>query len=285
MQDVGPNSQYNIQTSADGSKSWTWTSADGATTYALHQTLVSIASSDRTTLQVISKWSFEAQSQIGSAEVQGSINQITDAADKSQAQQAFDGAVANEQVAFIKTVSGADTTYQWNDAMDVSVLQTLSLASTPAGIQVSFSTEMPLAPQGLASLGQNLTDPARLAQFNAAIQDVIPLGSVPPMQWTQLTRTKDSNGRVTSWSWTSADGLTTYKLMNDKVWLLQPDQSYEVNDFWKSSRNISRAGAAASKFAARSASSNTRAARNKLSSRKFLTTSIVQRSSSVSPNW
>ncbi len=211
MLDVGPNTQYSLQTDVNNdSKSWIWTSADGKTTYKLINAKVKIRQSDET-IQTIDKWSFEASSVVTKVDVEAVGAQLLIPEARAQFEQAL--ASTNASTVFTRTVSGTDTVYSWTDAENLAVSYQLwtgivSVMNEDGTVtqrqETNFSKSERIGPVGLDQYAQNLTDPAQRAQFEAAMQDVMP--NVALNHWIS------GDGVTESWSWKSADGKTVYAL-------------------------------------------------------------------------
>jgi hypothetical protein len=120
MLDKGSNSKYTHQVFDNGDQSWSWTSADGKTTYALVNSKIKLVNSDGS-IQEIDRWSFAAETSAGADEVKDQLAHLDDPDARAQAEAALaDGAV------FLKVLSGADLVYQWRSVRDLDTTYILN---------------------------------------------------------------------------------------------------------------------------------------------------------------
>ncbi|HOW88522.1 MAG TPA: hypothetical protein PKV84_07720, partial [Candidatus Omnitrophota bacterium] len=173
LSEAAPDAQYRYRIGANGDQSWSWTSADGETTYTLHQDhrMVPIGIDGQMEEEIL--WSFEALSIVMKTEVEQCRSQLP-----ADSLAYFEEALSqtDDTTVFSRTTIGTDTIYQWNDKSDASKLYTISFHPGPSGtIEAAFSVQIAMMPWGLTHLGPMLTDMAQRTQFETAILDVAPL--------------------------------------------------------------------------------------------------------------
>lgn len=143
MLDVGPNTQYTYQESTDGkTKSWTWTSADGVTTYALNQYRIRVPAgipdaSGNQQFQEEIRWSFAMETPVTADEVRAAAAELS-GDQTAVVNAAIDQAIAGGVTEFFKTVSGNDVSYRWKNPAELD--RTYSMTIGPNG-EVYYSIQ------------------------------------------------------------------------------------------------------------------------------------------------
>lgn len=168
IRDIGLDTTYTYQESADGSKAWSWVSADGQTTYVLSNRIIEIQ--EPATLltegnySVQNVWNFEARTliTINNVAAQG---EALSAEVRQQLIDALNEALAEGKV-ITKAVSGDETAYSWEGVYE-DHSATFMIVVDPSG-ELSYSvqwqiSDLEFVQQLLASGLVQITDEERTA--------------------------------------------------------------------------------------------------------------------------
>ncbi|HPW64822.1 MAG TPA: hypothetical protein PLY30_01575, partial [Candidatus Omnitrophota bacterium] len=204
-----------------GSVNYSWTSPDGIKTYMLaNEKVPAEESADG---YESAKWSFSTQYRVLRAEVEGHLSALDD---DQQAQYTAALADANGSTVYMKTVSGTEVNYVWqNPAKTVTyslnrTLQRLSDAAgnllivTPPVHKWTFASQVLVEKALVSAMNVVLENDAVRAQYESALRD-------DTSNSTEYTRS--ASGDEISFSWKSKAGRKNYSLVRTIAKVLQAD--------------------------------------------------------------